>query len=119
MSLFSWPKGANYVPVVDLAGATAWYVDKLGLRKIDVEMDDSAGCVALGFSKDDFAVCLGPKGSPADETPMLTSTNLKKAHALLVSRGVKVTEIQQDRQGTHYFEMRDLEGNIIEVFEDH
>jgi len=32
--------------------------------------------------------------------------------------GVDVAEIQQDRQGTHYFEMRDLEGNVIEVSEE-
>jgi hypothetical protein len=31
---------------------------------------------------------------------------LAPAHEFLSSRGVHVGEIQQDRQGTHYFEMR-------------
>jgi hypothetical protein len=26
--------------------------------------------------------------------------------------------VQEDRQGTQYFEMRDLEGNLIEVSEE-
>ena len=32
--------------------------------------------------------------------------------------GVNVGEIQQDRQGTRFFEMRDLENNVIEIVED-
>lgn len=112
--------GANYIPVVDIAAATAWYIDKLGLRKLEVEMDDSESCVALGFSKDDYAFCLGPPGRDSGEmTPMLNSSNLKKARAFLISRGVNVSEIQTDRQGTHYFEMRDLEGNVTEICEEH
>jgi hypothetical protein len=49
---------------------------------------------------------------------MFNSSDLKKAREFLISRGVNVTEMQQDRQGTHYFEMRDLEGNVIEVTEE-
>jgi hypothetical protein len=48
---------------------------------------------------------------------MLYSSNLKKARERLISQGVSVSEIQQDRQGTHFFEMRDLEGNVVEVNE--
>jgi catechol 2,3-dioxygenase-like lactoylglutathione lyase family enzyme len=104
--------------VTDIAAATAWYIEKLGLRKVNVEMDDGEDCVALGFAKDDYALCLGPVGHSSEEfTHMLNSSNPKKARELLISRGVNVSEIQQDRQGTHYFEMRDLEGNVIEVSE--
>ncbi|MFY9562580.1 MAG: VOC family protein [Terriglobales bacterium] len=118
MSLLYNAGSANYIGVVDIAAATAWYIDKLGLRKVNVELDDGEDCVALGFAKDDYALCLGPPGRPTDElTPMLNSSNLKKAREFLISRGVNVSEIQQDRQGTHYFEMRDLEGNVIEVSE--
>lgn len=117
MSLFE-PAGSNYIGVVDIAAATAWYIGKLGLRKVDVEMDNGEGCVALGFEKDEYAFCLGPAGQPADElTPMVCSSNLKKAREFLISRGVNVSEIQPDRQGTHYFEMRDLEGNVVEINE--
>jgi len=43
--------GVNYIGVRDLASASTWYMEKLGLRKIEVEMDESedltptpAGC---------------------------------------------------------------------------
>jgi catechol 2,3-dioxygenase-like lactoylglutathione lyase family enzyme len=110
--------GANYIRVRDIAAAAAWYTEKLGLRKIDVEMDEGEGCVALGFSKDEYALTLGPPGKPTDElTPLLYASNVKKAREFLSARGVNVGEIQQDRQGTHLFEMRDLEGNVIEICE--
>ena len=111
---------AFYIGVLDLAAATAWYIEKLGLQKVPVEMDDAEGCVALGFSKkDQTAICLGPRGKPTEgTTAMLYASNVKKAREVLGSRGVKVGEVQQDRQGTHYFEMRDLEGNLIEVSEE-
>ena len=119
MSLLSSAGTANYIPVTDIAAATAWYIEKLGLRIVNVELDDGGDCVALGFSKDDYAVCLGPVGRSSEElTHMLNSSNLKKARELLISRGVNVSEIQQDRQGTQYFEMRDLEGNVIEISEE-
>ena len=67
----------------------------------------------MGFSKNDQTsiAVLGPQGKPTDgTTPMLYASNIKKARAVLGSRGVNVGEIQQDQQGAHYFEMRDLEG---------
>jgi hypothetical protein len=45
-------------------------------------------------------------------------TNIRKAREVLGFRGVNVGEIQEDRQGTHHFEMRDLEGNVIDVSEE-
>lgn len=110
---------ANYIPVADVDLATSWYMEKLGLRKVDVELDDGEDCVALGFAKDEYVLCLGPVGRSSEEfTHMLNSPNLKKAREFLIARGVNVTEIQQDRQGTHYFELRDLEGNAIEISEE-
>lgn len=111
--------GANYIPVRDLASATAWYIEKFGLREIEIEMDNPEGCIALGFGKDEYAFTLGPPGGSSGElTPRLSASNLKKAHALLASRGVSPGEIQQDRQGTHFFNLRDLEGNEIEVCQE-
>ena len=109
-----------YIGVLDLRAATSWYIEKLGLQKVPVELDDAEGCVALGFSKkDQTAIVLGPRGKPTDEaTPMLYASDVKKAREVLSSRGVNVGDIQQDRQGTQYFEMRDLEGNLIEVSEE-
>lgn len=109
-----------YIGVLDLVAATSWYKEKLGLQEVPAEIDDTEGCVALGFSKkDQTSVVLGPRGEATDgTTPMLYASNLKKAREALSSRGVSVGEVQQDRQGTHYFEMRDLEGNVIEVSEE-
>jgi hypothetical protein len=109
-----------YIGVLDLTAATSWYIEKLGLQKVPVEMDDAEGFVALGFSKrDQTAICLGPRGRPTDGTsPMLYAGNVIKAREVLSSRGVKVGDVQEDRQGTQYFEMRDLEGNLIEVSEE-
>jgi len=116
--LFS-ASGANYVGVRNLAVAASWYKEKLAVREINVEMDDGEGCIALGFSKDEAALVLGPAGKPTDELrPMFNASNMKKAREFLISRGLSVGEIQQDRQGTHYFEMRDLEGNVLEIFEE-
>ncbi len=119
MSLLYSSGAANYIGVANVAAAAAWYIDKLGLRKVKVGLDDAGeDCVALGFFKEDYALCLGPPGRPTDEfTPMLNSGSLRKAREFLISRGVNVGEIQQDRQGTHFFEMRDLEGNVIEISE--
>jgi hypothetical protein len=109
-----------YIGVLDLAAATSWYIEKIGLQKIPAEMDDAEGCVTLGFSKKDrTAIALGPRGRPTDGTsPMLYAANVIKAREVLSSRGVNVGDIQEDRQGTHYFQMRDLEGNLIEVSEE-
>jgi hypothetical protein len=35
-----------------------------------------------------------------------------------MARGVQVGNVEQDRQGTHYFQVRDPEGNVIEVVEE-
>jgi hypothetical protein len=109
-----------YIGVLDLAAATSWYIEKIGLQKIPAEMDDAEGCVTLGFSKKDrTAIVLGPRGNPNDgTTPMLYASNVKKAREVLSSRGVNVGDVQEDRQGTHYLQMRDLEGNLIEVAEE-
>jgi hypothetical protein len=110
-----------YIGVLDVALATSWYIEKLGLQKVPPELDDPQGCVALGFSKtgQTSIAVLGPQGKPTDgTTPILHASNIQKAREVLGSRGVNVGEVLKDRQGTHYFEMRDLEGNAIEVSEE-
>lgn len=115
--------GTNYIGVRDVPAAAAWYIEKLGLRKMPIEMDDCEGCVTLGFGKEEYAVTLGPivaaDSQQTDElTHSLFTTKVSKAREWLLSRGVQVGELQQDRQGTHYFEMRDLENNVIEITEE-
>jgi hypothetical protein len=113
------PGGTNYMAARDVRAATLWYMEKLGLRKVAIEMDDCEDCVALGFTKEEVAITVGPIGPPVDElTHLLYADNLASARDFLSSRGVPVSETKQDRQGTHYFEMQDLDGNVIEIAEE-
>ena len=36
-----------YIGVHDLAAATTWYTEKLGLQKVPLKMDDEEGCIVL------------------------------------------------------------------------
>jgi catechol 2,3-dioxygenase-like lactoylglutathione lyase family enzyme len=119
MALFYSAGAANDAGVSEIAAATAWYIEKLGLRKVKVELDNGEDCIALGFDKNDCAICLGPRSGSAEElSPRLYCSSARKAREFLASRAVTVSEIQQDSQGTHYFEMRDMEGNRIEICEE-
>ncbi len=117
MSLFR-PAGTNYMPVVDLAAATLWYVEKFGLRQQVTKFDDGQKGTELTESDEVFFV-LGPGNIPTnDETAMLYTSRLEKARKYLTLRGVDIGEIQRDRQGTRFFEMHDLDGNLIEISEE-
>ncbi len=117
-SLF-YSGGVNYMPASDPASAATWYREKFGIRPVKVELDDGENCVALGFGEDQCLFVLGPLGKSSGElTARLFTPNLKKARAHLLSRGVQAGEVEQDGQGTHFFEARDLEGNAIEISEE-
>ena len=119
MSRLFWSGGANYVGVSNLGAAVSWYKEKLSLWEIEADIDDSEGCVALGFSDNEYILALGPMGKPTDELrPILYTTIIKKASEYVSSNGVVTGPIQQDAQGTHYFEIRDLDGNVTEVCEE-
>ncbi|HEV2697463.1 MAG TPA: hypothetical protein VGU90_05680, partial [Terriglobales bacterium] len=93
-SLFT-PAGTNYVSVLDLAAAAAWYVEKFGLRQRPTKFDDKQRGVELTLSDEVFFV-LGPRELPHDEdTPMLYTRQLDKARNFLIARGVSVDEIQK------------------------
>jgi hypothetical protein len=118
MSLL-WVADSFYVGVCDIAAATSWYIEKFGLKRTSVELDEGEGCVGLIFPKEiPAAIVLGPSGAPSDGTRMLYTGAIKKAREWLSSRGVTVGAIEKDRQGTQYFEVRDLEGNVIEVAQE-
>jgi hypothetical protein len=119
MSLL-WVADSFYIGVHDIAAASSWYIEKLGLKETTIDLDEGDGCTALVFPKEPpTPIVLGPSGAATDgSTPMLYASNVNKAREWLASRGVNVGALQEDRQGTHYFEMRDLEGNVIEVSEE-
>ena len=117
MTLFT-PAASNYIPVLDVAAATSWYVEKFGLRPRPTKFDDGQRGVELWLADEVYFV-LGPRDVPtADETPMLYTPRITKARDYLTARGVEAGEIQQDRQGTKFFEIRDLEGNLIEISQE-
>jgi catechol 2,3-dioxygenase-like lactoylglutathione lyase family enzyme len=117
MSLFT-PAGANYIPVLDLAAAASWYADKFGLRQSLTQFDDGQKGVELTLADEVFFV-LGPRDVPNDgETPMLYTSQIEKARKFLRARGVNLGETQLDRQGTRFFEIRDLESSVIEIVEE-
>ena len=111
--------GANYMPVADLDGAAAWYKEKFGVKPVNIELDDGEDCLALGFSEEQCLFVIGPRGKSSGElNARLFTGKLQKARDYLLARGVLVAEIQQDGQGTHFFEARDLDGNSIEISEE-
>ena len=118
MSLFQIPDSI-YIGVTDAVAVSLWYKEKLGLQQVVAPTSDAGDCVSLAFSeRDETAIILGPRDSTTDQRPILYATNIEKAKDQLSSRGVSVTPIESDRQGTHYFVMRDMEGNEIEVTEE-
>jgi hypothetical protein len=118
MSLLRIPDSI-YIGVTDAVAASVWYREKLSLQQVVAPTSDAGDCVSLAFSKrDEAAIILGPRDATTDQRPILYATNIGKAKDELSSRGVSVTSIESDRQGTHYFVMRDLEGNEIEVTEE-
>jgi len=117
MSLFR-RCGTNYIPVLDLSSTASWYADKFGLRQYPTKFDDGQKGVELSDSEEIFFV-LGPRDLPTDdETPMLYSSRIEKARNHLSSRGVSIGEVQRDRQGARFFEIRDLENNVVEIVEE-
>lgn len=117
MSLFT-PVGTNYIPVLDLAASASWYANIFALRQRPTQFDDGQTGIELSQSEELFFV-LGPRDAPGnDETPMLYTSHVEKARKFLLSRAVNLGDVQQDRQGTHFFEMRDLEGNVIEICQE-
>jgi predicted enzyme related to lactoylglutathione lyase len=118
MPLFR-PAGTNYIPVLDIASAASWYADAFGLRQHTTKFDDGQKGIELSDSDNEVFFVLGPRDVPANhETAMLYTSHIDQARKHLTSRGVIIDKIQRDRQGTRFFEIRDLEGNTIEICDE-
>jgi hypothetical protein len=115
-----WVADPCYVGVRNVETAVAWYTEKLGLVKTRVGPDEAEGCIGLTFPKEIPAPIVLCPMAPAvgRATPTFYTDNIEMARALLNSRKVGVGTIETDRQGTRYFEMHDLEGNVLEVSEE-
>jgi catechol 2,3-dioxygenase-like lactoylglutathione lyase family enzyme len=111
-------QGSIYIGVRNMAAALAWYKEKLDLRESPKPMAEEIGDVALVSRDGDAFIAFGEPNPANVETQILAVGNTQKAREWLAARGVKVGPIQVDRQGTPYFEMRDLENNMIEFCEE-
>ena len=116
---FSIPAPSVRVLVRDIDSVSPWYIEKLGLRKLAESPWGESGVATFRFKEDGNSVVLTTRaGLGTGKTPMLFTKKIGRIRDVLVARGVKVGAIEQDRQGIHYFQIRDPEGNLIEVIEE-
>lgn len=116
MSAFS---GLIVICVSNLEATVAWYKEKLDLREsMHLIEDGQPEGILLSSRKDEIRVVVTAAGPGEPDRPILDTHNAAKAREWLMERGVEVGPVQIDRQGTHYIEMRDLEGNSIEICEE-
>ena len=108
---------------MNLAAAKRWWIDTFECEEIPLPTDDPCpSSVALALLGGPCAaVLLGDRseaekaglGNPSTH-PIIFCNKIKKAHEHLVARRVPAGPIQTD--GTsQYFEIRDPEGNVIEI----
>lgn len=107
----------------DVTQAKKWWTNAFDCQEVKVPDDwdnTQPSDVALKFrGEDDPTILLSDKAEEdkAQSTvPVIFSDKLKKSHEHLVSRGLSPSPIL-DRSG-HFFEVRDLEGNVIEICEE-
>jgi catechol 2,3-dioxygenase-like lactoylglutathione lyase family enzyme len=102
--------------VRDFDSVLPWYIEKLGLKRFGTSSESS---VTLRFKEDGNPVVLVRRDDQeASKTPMLFTKKIGKMRDVLLARGVKIGPVEKDRQGIHYFDIRDPEGNPIEVVEE-
>jgi predicted enzyme related to lactoylglutathione lyase len=105
--------------VRDIDSVTPWYVEKLGLRKLAAAPPAEPSAAIFRFKADGNSVILTTRdGSQTGKTPILFSKKIDRMRDVMSARGVDVGAIEQDRQGIHYFQIHDPEGNAIEVVEE-
>jgi predicted enzyme related to lactoylglutathione lyase len=116
---FSIPSSSLHILVRDIDSVSPWYVEKLGLRKLDENPQGEPGTATFRFKADGHSVILTTRsGFQTGKTPILFTKKIGKVRDVMAARGVDAGTIEQDRQGIHYFQIRDPEGNAIEVVED-
>lgn len=110
--------GNIYIGVRDLNAALAWYEKKLDLHESREPLDQEIGDAALSSANGDVFIAFGAPNPANVETQILFVKSARKAREWLAQRGANVGDVQKDCQGTHYFEMRDMENNMIEFSEE-
>lgn len=114
---FSIPQNAR-ISVRDIDSVAPWYVQKLGLRKLAGNSPAESGVTTYKFKEDGKSITLTTKTNRTDQTLILFTKKISRMKGVLSARGIDVGPIEQDRQGTCYFEIHDPEGNTIAVVEE-
>jgi len=106
--------------------AKQWWIDAFGCKQAKVPPDwdnPLPSDVALRLPEDSQpTILLSDKAElaqagfdrPSPTVPVIFSEKLKKAHDVLSSRGIAASLIQGDGE-SKFFEVRDLEGHVIEI----
>lgn len=115
---FSVPDSTRIL-VRNIDSVSPWYIEKLGLRKLAESDLGEPGVATFRFKEDGNSVVLTTRdGFRTGKTPILFTRKIGKMRDVMMARGVDVGTIERDRQGIQYFEIRDPEGNEIEVVEE-
>jgi predicted enzyme related to lactoylglutathione lyase len=116
---FSVPAGTR-IPVRNIDSVSPWYVEKLGLYKSTADNLAESGAATFRFKEDGNPVVLTTRADlRPGKTPILFTKKIGRMRDVMAARGVNVGTIERDRQGIQHFEIRDPEGNEIEVVEEH
>jgi len=116
---FSVPAPNLRIMVRDIDSVTPWYVEKLGLRKLAASSSSEPSAAIFRFKADGNSVILTTRdGFQTGKTPILLARKIDRMRDVMSARGVDVGAIELDRQGIHYFQIHDPEGNAIEVVEE-
>ena len=114
---FTIPQGVR-VNVQDPNAVAAWYTEKLGLRRVEHAAGGVSGRLYLKGKEDGNPIVLVPPSPFRSYTyPLLFTESLDSMREVLSARGAEVGQIERDRMGTRNFEIRDPEGNVIDVVE--
>jgi predicted enzyme related to lactoylglutathione lyase len=117
---FSVPAPNLRILVRDIDSVSPWYVEKLGLRKLAEAPPGEPSDAIFRFKADGHSVILTTRsGVQAGKTPILFTKKIGRIRDVLAARGVESGPIERDRQGIHYFQIHDPEGNAIEVVEEY
>lgn len=115
---FSIPENVR-IAIRDMDYVAPWYADKLGLRRAAGASPAESGTATYKFNPDGKSIVLTTKTNYTTDRPLILFTKkIGRMRGILSERGVNVGPIEQDRQGTGYFEIHDPEGNAIEVVEE-
>ena len=104
----------------DLDATARWYAQVFGCKFAEVRDDDGERNIRLYFDEEDIeAFLLAPLTYPRNDLPPIIFTaNAAKANEQLGRKNIIVYPVQKDEQGTKFFEIRDCDGNALEISEE-